>query len=280
MFFSGIADEAGSLIADQIRAHAKLDWSHIEVRKVNNTTLTLASDEEFDAIYADLQRAGLQVSCIASPIAKRDIMGPLQQDIDELRTAIPRMQRMNTPFIRIMSWSNKSAVSKAEWRAAAISRMKQLAEVAEDGGVTLVHENCDGWGGLGPEQTLELLAEVDSPALKLVFDTGNPVQYEQDSWEYYSKAKKHIVYVHIKDAVPAEGGVKFTFPGDGNGDIERVLTDLFADGYDGGISIEPHLGAGINSNRDASPDEKFNSYIKYGRRLMTLVEKVKPAFPI
>ena len=34
--------------------------------------------------------------------------------------------------------------------------------------MTLLHENCDGWGGLGPKQTLELLQAVGSPAVKLV----------------------------------------------------------------------------------------------------------------
>ena len=275
MFFSGIADEAGAPVADQIRAHKELGWSHIEVRMANNTTLSMASEEEFDAIHSELHRAGLQVSCFASPIAKRDIKGPLQQDTAELRTAIPRMRKMNTPFIRVMTWGNKSGVSEAEWRADAIARMKELAKMAEDGGITLVHENCVGWGGLGPDQTLELLAEVNSPALKLVYDTGNPVPHKQDPWDYYSRVKAHVVYVHIKDAVLTDEGHKYTFPGEGDGAVERVLADLLADGYGGGISIEPHLASGIRSDRNAPPEATFNAYIEYGRRLMALVEKVK-----
>ena len=182
MFFSGIADESGKPLETQIRAHTELGWKHIEVRNVNDTTLAFADEKEFDQIRAALQKAGLQVSCFASQIANwaRDIQGPFELDVDELKRAIPRMRKMGTPFIRIMSYANKNKLPEAQWRDEAVRRIRELAKMAEDGGVTLVHENCDGWGGLGPKQTLELLKVVGSPALKLVFDTGNTVHHGQD----------------------------------------------------------------------------------------------------
>jgi sugar phosphate isomerase/epimerase len=156
-----------------------------------------------------------------------------------------------------------------------VSRLKVLAQMAADGGVTLVHENCNGWGGEGPENTLQLLELVDSPALKLVWDTGNPVAHDQDAWEYYSAVKEHIVYVHIKDGKKVDGKMQYTYCGEGDGAVEDTLRDLISRGYEGGFSIEPHLAAIVHEGKAASEAEvAFEKYVEYGKRLMAIVEKV------
>ena len=280
MFLSGIADEAGKGLETQIKAHAELGWSHIEVRNVDETTLAYASDEEFDQIHQRLNEAGLQVSCFASQLANwaREITGPLDKDIGELRRSVPRMKKMNTPFIRVMSWANEeSKLPEAEWRAEAIRRMKELAKMAEDGGVVLVHENCHGWAGLGPQQTLDFLAEINSPALKLVFDTGNCVSNDQDAWEYYTGVKEHIVYVHVKDYRVADGKKTASFPGEGRARVADIIKDLLASGYDGGFSIEPHMASVVHLGKESDTQVMYNTYVEYGRRLMALMENIKSA---
>jgi sugar phosphate isomerase/epimerase len=276
MFLSGIADEAGRAPETQIRAHKELGWKHIEIRAVNDTTLALADEKQFEDIRSQLQKAGLQVSCFASWIANwsRDILGPFDLDVDELKRSIPRMRKMNTPFIRIMSYTNKTHVPEAQWRDEAIRRIRELAKMAEDGGVTLVHENCDGWGGLGPKQTLDLLEAVGSPALKLVFDTGNTVFHSQPSFDYYARVKPHVVYVHIKDV--RKTGDKSTpcYPGEGQGEVPKIVRDLLDSGYEGGISIEPHIAAIVHEGK-ADPAAMYSTYVEYGRRLMALVEEAR-----
>ena len=39
---------------------------------------------------------------------------------------------------------------------------------------------------------LDCLAEVGSPALKVIFDTGNPVAYGLDGWTYYRTVREHV----------------------------------------------------------------------------------------
>lgn len=276
MFFSGIADEAGKPLESQVRAHKELGWKHIEVRNVNATTLAYASEQEFDEIHSALKKAGLQVSCFASQIANwsREVSGPFEKDVEELSKAIPRMNKMGTPFIRIMSYANKNKVDEKVWRDEAIKRVKQMAKMAEDGGITLVHENCDGWGGLGAAQTLELLREVNSPALKLVFDTGNTVHHKQDSFGYYHAVKQHIAYIHIKDYKPEGEKQVACFPGQGLGDVRKILVDLMT-WYDGGISIEPHMAAVVHEGTESPADAMYRTYTEYGRRLMALMADVQ-----
>ena len=151
-------------------------------------------------VVAGLAAANKKVSCFGSAIANwaRPITIDPAVDQEDLQRAIPRMHALNTPFIRVMSYPNDpdKPIAEAEWRGESIQRMKTLAKMAEDGGVTLVHENCSGWGGLSAENSNILLGEINSPALKVVFDTGNPVTYGQDAWDYYKAVEADIAYVH------------------------------------------------------------------------------------
>ena len=282
MFFSGISDESGQPIQTQIQAHAELGWKHLELRAVDSVNLTQLSDAAFDAVYAAVTEAGMGVSCFSSAIANwaRPVTGDFAVDVEDLKRAIPRMHRFGTPFIRVMSYPNdpKEPVDEREWRREAIRRTKELSRIAEDGGITLVHENCSGWGGLSAENSNILLGEVDSPALKVVFDTGNPVTYGQDAWEYYQTVRQDIVYVHIKDARKVDGQDIYTYCGEGDGCVREIVADLLKTGYDGGFSIEPHLAAVIHTGQTAdNARQLYESYTEYGRRLMKLVEEVRGA---
>ena len=246
MFISGIADEAHPELTRQLEAHRQLGWQHIEIRMIEGTNLTDVSDAQFDEICEALSDAGMTVSCFAAQLCNwaRPISTDFDVDRSELERAIPRMQKLGTPFIRCMSYPNSDpALPEPEWRKQVVDRMKTLARMAEDGGVTLVHENCDGWGGISPQHTLDLLADVGSDHLKLVFDTGNPIPHKQDAWDYYSKTREHVVYVHIKDYTESDDGKEgAVYAGDGNGYVREIIKDLLERGYDGGFSIEPqHL---------------------------------------
>ncbi len=280
MFFSGISDEAGQSLEAQIRAHKTLGWNHMELRVIEGVNVTALPDDTFDQVFERLQQEGMKVSCFASAIANwaRPITCDPQIDIDDLKKAIPRMHRLNTPFIRVMSYPNdpEKPLEEKDWRDEAIRRMKTLAKIAEDGGITLVHENCSGWGGLSAENSNILLGEVNSPALKVVYDTGNPITYGQEPWTYYKAVEKDIVYVHIKDAKKIDGKDVYTFCGEGDGMVREIVKDLLANGYDGGFSIEPHLAAVIHTGQKASSEDAlYESYTEYGRRLMKIVEEVR-----
>lgn len=287
MFYSGIADEAAQDIEGQIQAHVELGWKHIELRNVESTNLTDLSDEEFDRVAKQVETAGLQVSCFASQIANwsRPIDTDLEVDVSELRRAVPRMQRLGTKFIRCMSYPNsKPPLEDQQWRRSVIERMKALVRIAEEGDVILVHENCDGWAGQGPSQSMELLREVGSPHLKLVFDTGNPVAHGQDTWEYYTGVRQEIAYVHIKDYRVEAGGKNADtehpevacFPGEGAGHVRAIVRDLLSTGFDGGFSIEPHITSVIHLQQEASnPRLAFDTYVEYGKKLEALFQEVQ-----
>jgi sugar phosphate isomerase/epimerase len=132
--------------------------------------------------------------------------------------------------------------------------------------------------------TLKLLENV--PGLKLVFDTGNPVFSDdrskpkpypkQSAWEFYSHVKEHVAYVHVKDGSWDVKNNKaiFTYPGEGQGDVRRIVKDLISRGYEGGISIEPHMGKVFHDNSSGHSLNAEQIYIEYGRRMMKMVKSI------
>ncbi len=280
MFLSGIADEAGQNLDLQIQAHRELGWDHIELRQIEGICVTDLDDATFDTVAERLATAGLRVSCFAAQLANwaRPVDTDFAVDQQELRRAIPRMQRTGTRFIRCMSYPNSTPpLPPEEWKRHVIERMKRLADQAAEGDVVLVHENCHGWAGQGAHQARELLAAVDSPHLKLVFDTGNPICLGQDAWKLYQALRDQIVYVHIKDyradrrPIRGEEDLTASFPGEGDCSVGEIVGDLVRSGYDGGFSIEPHITSVIHRNQQAADAElAYRTYVDYGRRLAGL----------
>jgi sugar phosphate isomerase/epimerase len=179
-----------------------------------------------------------------------------------------------------------------ELEAIIFDKVRHLVRMCEEAGILYLHENCMNYGGMSYQHTLRLLDNVRSPNLKLVFDTGNPVftdrrlgpkpYRKQSSWEFYSNVREWIHYVHIKDGryTRESNGifpeVEYTFPGEGDGDVARIVRDLLQTGYDGGFSIEPHLAVVYHDDLAQSADEvRYNNYVEYGRRFIRLVEAVR-----
>lgn len=279
MFMSGIADEAGKPLDVQIKAHKELGWDYIELRNVEGGQFHDLDDAAFERAAGMLADAGLKVSCFASAIANWacKITDDFERDRLILARSIPRMQKLCTPFIRVMSYPNDGLADDA-WRDEAVRRLKVLSRMAADGGVTLVCENCDGWASQSAANYGRIFELVDSPAFKAVYDTGNAASHGcAETWPWYLAAKPHIAYIHIKAHTgpnPAAGEPDHTWPEDGSSLVAETLQNLFFEGYDGGISIEPHLKAVVHENKAISDeDAAYATYVEYGRRAEKMVRE-------
>ena len=291
MYLTGFADEAAPDIEGQIRATKALGWKYIEARSVNGTNVHDISDEAFEEVVGKLQDAGVQVNCFGSAIANwgKSIADPFDVTLEEVGRAIPRMQRLRTRLVRIMSYAvlperepTDVPVRGDQMEEERFRRLRILHRMFTEAGLTPVHENCMNYGGMSWQHTLRLIEHV--PGLKLVFDTGNPVFTDdrarprpypkQSSWEFYTHVKEHVAYVHVKDGTwdPGTQQITYTYPGEGDGDVVRIVSDLLQSGYDGGISIEPHMAIVHHDASVASPEEqRFRTYVEYGRRTERIV---------
>ncbi len=289
MYLTGFADEAANDLDGQIRATKELGWKYIESRNIDGKNIHDLSDADFDKAYGKLQDTGIKINCFGSAIANwgKQIDQPFDSSLEEAKRAIPRMKRLGTQFIRVMSFAlfpgkePQDQIPQERFR-----RMRILQKMFSDEGLVMVHENCANYGGMGWPYTLELVENV--PGLKLVYDTGNPITDDdyskpkphpkQSSWEFYSYVKKHVVYVHIKDGIwdTEKNKPIFTYPGEGNGDVRKIVSDLLAWGYDGGFSIEPHMAVLAHDKSVQSEDGiRYSNYVEYGRRMIKLLDECK-----
>ena len=289
MILTGIADEAGASLDTQIRATQELGWDCIEARTVEvpgfpKANLHDLEEEAFALAERRLGEAGVKVYAFGSTIANwgKKVQDPF--DLSDVKRAIDRMQRLGAQYVRIMSYAvNEGEDQMVERRFA---QVKEIVDRFLDAGLTPMHENCMNYGGMSWRHALELLERV--PGLKWVFDTANPVfnddrsrpapHPKQDPWEFWTHVKDQVVHIHIKDAIwnPEKNDADYTLPGDGHGAVRRILTDAFQSGYDAGISIEPHLAVVFHDDSvNASDQEIYDSYIRYGRRMMEVIDEVK-----
>lgn len=288
MYLTGFADEATKTIEEQIRVTRQLGWRNIETRHINDKYVYQLSDEEFDHVCDQLHREGVSINCQGSGVANwgKQIDEPFDSSLEEARILIPRMQRLGTKLIRIMSFAVMEGRSpEDQMKELRFERLRELTKMFGDAGITVVHENCMNFGGMGWTYTLELIENV--PGLKLVFDTGNPVfthdrtkptpYPQQSAWEFYQNVKQHIEYVHIKDGIwnGEEEKVTYTFPGEGEGDVKRIVRDLLDNGYDGGFSMEPHMAVVLHDSTVQTEQQVAkDNYVEYGRCFEKLITEI------
>ena len=282
---SGLADEAADGIAGQIAAHRELGWKALELRLLDGKQFAgpAVSDDDFARALDAIEAAGMRVSGFASAIGNwsRPINGDFAVDLADLRVLLPRMRRAKTRFVRTMGWM-QAGTSDAEWRDEGIRRYREMAKLAADADIVLLHENCEGWGGSSPANARTFMEAVDHPNVRYLFDIGNTVSYGLPTLPFYEAVKPFIAYVHVKDARRNPAGGKsnaFTYPGQGDALVREVLTDLLRSGYAAGVSIEPHVASIVHlgEGTKASPEERFASYVKYGRELEALLTSLPAA---
>ncbi|MEV8475390.1 sugar phosphate isomerase/epimerase family protein [Streptomyces sp. NPDC051173] len=272
--FAGIGDEAAPALDGQIRAHHTLGWTAIELRDLDGTALADLDDAAFDRALAALRKARLDVVCVDSRIANwaRPVTGDFDLDLAELDRLAPRCAALGTRFVRVMSYPDDpdGRLGEAEWGRRAVHRMRLLAERARAAGLVLLHENCAGWAGAHPDRALRLLGEVDSPALRLLFDTGNGIAYGYEAYAMLTELAPWVEHVQIKDARSEVGGAVYTLPGEGACRVADCLQLLLDRGWTGTWSIEPHLAVRPHEGRSATGADAVAGFVRYGRALERL----------
>lgn len=284
MNITGFTDEAVPGIEEQIEVCRELGWNRIDLRGIDGVNITAVDDATFEEIAGQLESADIEAVSFGSTIANwsRSLETPFEEDLAEIKRAAPRMRRLGTSMIRIMSYRAPAGPvgTNPEAEAEIVRRLSALTRIAEENGILCIHENCETWGGQSWEHTLFLLETIDSPAFRLVFDTGNPFWIDdvradaagrQDALEFYRKVRGGVGYIHIKDGRMRGDEAEYTFPGDGDGRIPEILSELHRDDYDAGVSIEPHMAV-VYHDPSVTSDASYRKrvFLEYAERTAEL----------
>lgn len=237
---SGFSDEISPEIDVQFAALGRLNIKYFEPRGVDGENISVLSDKQVAQLRAKMDKAGIRASSIGSPVGKIKVSEDFAPHFEMFKKIVKTAKMLDCRFIRIFSFYHDGEVWTEEERAEVFRRLKAMITYAAEEDIVLLHENEKDIYGDTSEHCLELMEELSSAHFGCVFDPANFVQCGEDTKQAFENLSPYIRYMHIKDAKSTDR--KVVPPGEGDGNIPYLLARLFEGGYDGFISLEPHLG--------------------------------------
>lgn len=234
---SAFADEAGSLLSEQIAALKRNGIDYIEPRNINGKPILKLTDEELAEVKSELDKNGIKVNSLGSPIGKYPIHEPFEKHLPDFYRALEVCKILGTDKMRMFSFFTKQN-ELADCRDEVLTRLNKMCAIAKEHGITLCHENESEIYGQNPKEMLDIMTNVDG--LKGIFDPANYRMNDCDVMAGIEATLKNLAYLHIKDAIYES---QIIVPaGDGEGKIPDVL-ELVNRATDKVVylTLEPHL---------------------------------------
>lgn len=230
---SAFADEIDDDLDIQITELGAEGIKLIDLRAAFGKNVMLLSDEEIRTVVARATDAGIGFNCVASPINKvvmefADAAGELAK----LQRAIDVAKIIGIDRIRLFTPEGADFEDVCDW-------MDPQVDLAIKENMVLLHENDAQYYGAFPDQAKLVMERYASSNFRFAFDFANPLHLgskAMDDW--FPWLLPYLETVHIKDAT-AEG--KICPAGQGVGQVPETLAWLKSQGWEGVLSIEPHL---------------------------------------
>lgn len=237
---TGFSDEIDADFGIQLKEVKKLGIAYIEMRGLNGKNVVDFTIEEMKVIKEQMDHAGIKVSAIGSPIGKIHINDDFEPHFKTFKHTIQLAEVLETNYIRLFSFFIDEGTAEIH-RDEVMRRMTAMKDYVEGSDIILLHENEKDIYGDTAERCLDLYKTLDSPNVKLIFDPANFVQCGVKTYPHaFELLKDHVIYYHIKDALIGSGEV--VPAGYGDGHIHELMAAINQRGYEGFLSLEPHLG--------------------------------------
>jgi sugar phosphate isomerase/epimerase len=251
---TGFADEISEDLDEQLDVLEELGIGYMDLRGVWGTNVLDLDPDEVEDVRAALDERGIGVSAIGSPIGKVDIDDPFDPHFDRFETAIERAHQFDADYIRLFSYWMPEGEDPDDYREEVLGRMETKAERAAEADVVLIHENEKDIYGDTPARCRDILASVDSPHLRAVFDPANFLEVGVRPYpDGLLQLVEYVDFLHIKDAEFGQRGA-IAPAGQGDGRIPETLEALAARGFEGFASLEPHLAQAGEYGGYSGPD--------------------------
>ena len=254
---SAFADEAGSALDAQLAALKRNGISHIEMRMVDGKNASNLTADEASAVRAKLDAAGVTLSALGSPFGKIRADEPFEPHFAQFKHALMLCKTLGATRMRIFSFYIPEGEDPKKYRSEVIARLSKMLCAAEEWGIRLLHENEKGIYGDVAARCDDLIRHFGG-RLGCIFDPANFIQCGEQPLDNFSLLKDKIEYMHIKDALLADGSVVPSGKGDGN--VPAILQNMPGDG-DMILSIDPHLT--VFSGLETLQDEELKHIYTY-----------------
>ncbi|MBQ7387581.1 MAG: TIM barrel protein [Clostridia bacterium] len=254
---SAFADEAGRSLEEQICALRENGISYIEPRNIGGKGILTLTEDELCDVKRELDKNGIKVNSLGSPIGKYPIEKPLSEHLPDLERALRACEILDTKNIRMFSFYIPKDKCATDYTDEVISRLKTMSEIATARGIQLCHENEKGIFGQNPEEVNTLTENV--PGLKFIFDGANYRECDCDTIEGINTTLKSFAYMHIKDAIYSPHMI--VPAGEGEAKLDEVIEKVNAS-VDGMVylTLEPHLHI-FDAFKDIDDTELNGKYV-------------------
>jgi L-ribulose-5-phosphate 3-epimerase len=277
---AAITDEFSPDIEIATRSMAEIGMRGAELRMVFGKNILDLSDEELDRAIAIVRGQGLEIISISSPVLKcvlpdaPEVDSRFQKDMfaskhtfdDQPRLAARAFEiadRTGARIVRVFSYWR--TVRPEECFDRIVAALHGLADQAAEHGVTIGIENEHACNVGTAAETARVLAALDHPNLKVVWDPANALVAGENPFpEGYGKLPPaRIAHVHAKDCFVQDHTPSWGPLGECTLDWKGQIAALVRDGYRGWISLETHWpGPG---------GDKHQASMICGRKLQELV---------
>jgi len=140
--------------------------------------------------------------------------------------------------------------------------VEEAGRYAEKAGVLVCLETHGGLTGSARE-CLDTLARIQSPAIRINYDTANVIYYRGVKPEEDIRLiAGRISHVHLKDKRGGQGVYDFPPLGDGEIDFPMVFRTLWQSGYRGPLSLEIELQEGATAAEEDGALVKTYHYLE------------------
>ncbi|MGD0774032.1 MAG: sugar phosphate isomerase/epimerase family protein [Candidatus Solibacter sp.] len=282
---AAITDEFSLDIEIAVRSMTDIGMTGAELRMVFGKNIVDLSDEELARAIDIVRGAGLEIISIASPLLKcllpdsPEVDARFQQDMFAAKHTFADQPRLTARALEIAERTGARIIRVfSYWRTVdpqacfdrIVEALRALAHQAAPHNVIIGLENEHACNIATGAETARLLAALDHPNLKVVWDPANAVVSGEKAFpEGYGKLPvSRIQHVHAKDCTMDGHTPLWCALGDGVVGWRGQVDALVRDGYEGWLSLETHWpGPGGN---------KHEASMICGRRLVELVGQALP----
>ena len=266
---AAITDEFSPDIEIAVRSMTGIGMTGAELRMVFGKNIVDLTDEELARAIGIVRGAGLEIISIASPLLKcvlpdsPEVDARFQQDMFAAKHTFADQPRLTARSLEIAQRTGARIIRVfSYWRTVdpqvcfdrIVEALHALAEQAAPHHVIIGLENEHACNIATGAETARLLAALDHPNLKVVWDPANAVVSGEKAFpEGYGKLPvSRIQHVHAKDCTMDGHTPLWCALGDGVVGWRGQVDALVRDGYNGWLSLETHWPGPGGNKHEAS----------------------------
>lgn len=266
---AAITDEFSPSLAEAVPVMKEIGMTGAELRVIDGKNILDLTDEELKRAKETLDRAGLEVVAIASPLLKcvledgpeldrrfeHDAFASKHKLADQPRLserAVAIAHLFGARVIRVFSFWR--TVEPERCREAIAQALTELVKLARSESLVIGLENEHACNVATGAETASLLLLVPAAELMVVWDPANAlVAGEKPFPDGYGRIpKERIVHVHAKDCDMLTGKPVWGPLGTRHVLWKEQIAQLIDDGYAGYLSLETHWPGPDGNKKEAS----------------------------